>query len=82
MKNGMKQTMTGPPAGKLSAAYLVSGADVTIQIRVRRSSARAKSVRGLTIAAVDIQLLMLCSPLRACAPVGVPRRLRCEAECD
>ena len=41
-----------------------------------------RSVRGLTFAAVDIQLLMRRRPLRACAPVGAPRMFWCEAECD
>ena len=49
---------------------------------LNHDSARAKSPRGLTFAAVDIQLLMRRRPLRACAPVGAPRRLWCEAECD
>ena len=44
--------------------------------------ARAKFVRGLTIAAVDIQLLMRWRPLRACGPVGAPRRLWSAAERD
>ena len=46
------------------------------------NASELKSARSLTFAAVDIQLLMLWCPLRACAPVGVPRRLWCEAECD
>jgi hypothetical protein len=41
-----------------------------------------KSARGLTFAAVDIQLLMLWSPLRASAPVDTPRRLWSAAERD
>ena len=52
------------------------------QARAHQNSARANSAHGLTFAAVDIQLLMRWSPLRACAPVGVPQRLWCEAECD
>ena len=40
------------------------------------------SAQRLTFAAVDIQLLMVRCPLRACAPVGAPRRFWCEAECD
>ncbi|MCA1791709.1 MAG: hypothetical protein LC667_18215, partial [Thioalkalivibrio sp.] len=32
--------------------------------------------------AVDIQLLMRWSPLQTCAPVGVPLKFQCEAECD
>ena len=43
---------------------------------------RAKFLRGLTIAAVDIQLLMLRCPLRTCAPVGAPLMFRGAAERD
>ena len=50
--------------------------------RARRCPVRAKSLRGLTFAAVDIQLLMRWSPLRACAPVGAPHMFWCAAECD
>jgi hypothetical protein len=50
--------------------------------RARRRPARAKSARGLTFAAVDIQLLMRWCPLQACAPVGAPRMFLGAAECD
>ena len=42
----------------------------------------AKSARSLTIAAVDIQLLMRRSPLQACAPVGAPLMFWSAAERD
>ena len=49
---------------------------------VRESRTRAKSMRSLTFAAVDIQLLRRWLALRACGPVGVPHMFWCEAECD
>jgi hypothetical protein len=52
------------------------------EARLKASSARAKSVRSLTIAAVDIQLLMRWSALQACAPVGAPRMFWSAAERD
>jgi hypothetical protein len=50
--------------------------------RATAAKARTKSVRGLTIAAVDIQLLMRWSPLRACAPVVAPLMFWSAAERD
>ena len=70
---------------QLGAADLLTDVAVPFrerQPRARRSRASAKCSRSLTFAAVDIQLLMLWSPLRACAPVGAPRRLWSAAECD
>ena len=53
-----------------------------VRPRAHRRSELAKSARGLTFAAVDIQLLMLRCPLRTCVPVDAPRMFWCAAECD
>jgi hypothetical protein len=62
--------------------YLTSRRRTLVDTLVIPTSLRWWGQAGLTIAAVDIQLLMLWRPLRACAPVGAPRRLWGDAECD